>query len=71
MERILATVDIVRNVPSWNSHDSVMSTLISLLGSGLSDIMIMSESRLHNLRDMCWLMSSEHQESARMAPECT
>ncbi|KAG2747057.1 hypothetical protein P692DRAFT_20736616, partial [Suillus brevipes Sb2] len=37
MERILATVDIVRNVPSWNSHDWVMSALISLFGWGCQD----------------------------------
>ncbi|KIK36928.1 hypothetical protein CY34DRAFT_47457, partial [Suillus luteus UH-Slu-Lm8-n1] len=30
MERILATIDIVRNIPSWNSHDWVMSALMSL-----------------------------------------
>lgn len=52
MKRILATVDIVRNVPSWNKHERVMSALISLLGSGLSGITIMSESRLHDLRNM-------------------
>ncbi|KAG2096367.1 hypothetical protein BD769DRAFT_1394686 [Suillus cothurnatus] len=45
MERILATVDIM---PDWNSHDWVMSALVSL--SELSGIMIMSESRLQDLR---------------------
>ncbi|KIK41242.1 hypothetical protein CY34DRAFT_40148, partial [Suillus luteus UH-Slu-Lm8-n1] len=30
MGRTLATVDIVRNIPSWNNDDWVMSALISL-----------------------------------------
>jgi hypothetical protein len=60
MERILATIDIVRNIPSWNGHDWVVSALICILWSGLSSVMIMSESRLHDLRDnnMCWLLES-------------
>ncbi|KAG1802597.1 hypothetical protein EV424DRAFT_1304381, partial [Suillus variegatus] len=48
MERILATVDITYDVPSWNSHDRVMSALVSLSGSGLSGIIVMSQSRLHD-----------------------
>jgi len=59
MERILATVDITYDVPSWNSHDRVMSALVSLSGSGLSGIIVMSQSRLHDLHDnMCWLLES-------------
>lgn len=59
MERILATADITHDVPSWNSHDWVMSALVSLSRSRLSGIMVMSQSRLHDLHDnMCWLLES-------------
>ncbi|KAG2039658.1 hypothetical protein BDR03DRAFT_804772, partial [Suillus americanus] len=57
MERILTTVDIMRDDPGWNSHDWVVSGLIFLSGSGLSGIMIMSESRLRDLHNnMYWLL---------------
>ncbi|KAG1863830.1 hypothetical protein F4604DRAFT_1783952 [Suillus subluteus] len=56
MERILPTVGIMRSDPNWNSHDWVVSALISLSRSGLSGMMIMSEGRLRDLRDnMYWL----------------
>ncbi|KAG2073995.1 hypothetical protein BDR04DRAFT_966052, partial [Suillus decipiens] len=56
MESILARVEVIRGVPTWNSRNWVASALVSLSRSGLSGIMIMSQDRLRDLHDnMFWL----------------
>lgn len=56
-ETILQRVDIIHNLPSWNSQDWVDDALRYLKCWGFSDII--GELELANLQDrMCWLLES-------------
>ncbi|KAG1736010.1 hypothetical protein EDB19DRAFT_1060043 [Suillus lakei] len=57
MERILPRVDIIHNLPCWNSHDWVDDALRYLKCWGFSNII--GETELSRLQDdMCWLLES-------------
>jgi hypothetical protein len=58
METILPRVDIIHNIPCWNSQDWVDDALRYLKCWGFSDII--GEPELANLQDsMCWLLESQ------------
>jgi hypothetical protein len=57
METVLPRVDIIHNLPCWNSQDWVDDALRYLKCWGFSDII--GEPELANLQDsMCWLLES-------------
>ncbi|KAG1863812.1 hypothetical protein F4604DRAFT_1030306 [Suillus subluteus] len=57
METTLRRVDIIHNLPCWNSQDWVDDALRYLKCWGFSDII--GETKLANLQDrMCWMLES-------------